>query len=73
MICPGCGKVGVSIVFDTRNRNGKVYRRRECTICGRRFTTIEEINDPDLKPRKRGRKKGGKTKAQRTDEGGAEA
>lgn len=70
MICPGCGKVGVSIVLDTRNRNGKVYRRRECTICGRRFTTIEEINDPNPKPRKRGRKKGCKNKVPETGEGG---
>lgn len=44
MICPKCGREGVTKVINTREKKGEctVYRRRECTICGVRFSTIEK-------------------------------
>lgn len=57
MICPGCGKIGVSKVLESRFRDGSVYRRRECTICGRRFSTTETITNPELKPLRKPRRR----------------
>ena len=49
MRCPYCGKDNDK-VLDTRSRNdGKaIRRRRSCAGCGRRFTTIETIEDKTL-------------------------
>ncbi|HDQ46106.1 MAG TPA: transcriptional repressor NrdR [bacterium] len=49
MQCPYCGKDQDKVV-DTRSRNnGRVIRRRRlCIHCGRRFVTIEEIEDKTL-------------------------
>ena len=49
MICPFCGKDSDRVV-DTRPRNDSkaIRRRRLCTECGRRFITIEEIEDKTL-------------------------
>lgn len=46
MKCPYCGKDDDRVV-DTRSRDdGKAIRRRRCCLqCGRRFITIEEIED----------------------------
>ena len=41
MQCPYCGKK--SRVVDTRSAGEGVRRRRECQICGRRFTTYERV------------------------------
>lgn len=49
MRCPYC-KRGESRVLDSRSvedGNG-IRRRRECLICGRRFTTYERIEDVPL-------------------------
>jgi transcriptional regulator NrdR family protein len=39
MTCPKC--YGMTAVKDSREREGKVYRRRECINCGNRFSTHE--------------------------------
>ena len=41
MKCPYCGKK--SRVVDTRSAGEGVRRRRECQVCGRRFTTYESV------------------------------
>ncbi len=49
MRCPFCGKDEDKVV-DSRSRNeGRaIRRRRQCLQCGRRFITIEEIEDKTL-------------------------
>jgi transcriptional repressor NrdR len=44
MKCPFCGALD-SKVTDTRpdDDGGSIRRRRECTVCGKRFTTYEQI------------------------------
>ena len=44
MRCPGCG-YAESKVIDSRSSDDRksIRRRRECTLCGRRFTTYETI------------------------------
>lgn len=37
--CPQCQSA--CRVFNTRARNGHVWRRRECLVCGHRFSTTE--------------------------------
>jgi len=41
MKCPYCG--GKSQVVDTRASGEGIRRRRECRVCGQRFTTYERI------------------------------
>lgn len=42
MICPECG--GTTTVIETREQSdGSIRRRRKCTKCGMRFTTMETI------------------------------
>jgi transcriptional repressor NrdR len=54
MRCPACG-ADEDRVVDTRSRNdGKsVRRKRLCLKCGRRFFTVEEIEDKTLSVIKR--------------------
>jgi transcriptional repressor NrdR len=54
MRCPACG-TDEDRVVDTRSRNdGKsVRRKRFCLKCGRRFFTVEEIEDKTLSVIKR--------------------
>jgi transcriptional repressor NrdR len=47
MQCPFCGK-DQSKVIDTRESDATIRRRRECTHCGRRFTTYERIAQTGL-------------------------
>ena len=47
MNCPFC-KNGESKVIDSRESGGGVRRRRECTICGMRFTTYEHVQSRAL-------------------------
>lgn len=42
MKCPYCGKSKTRVV-DTRSSGEGVRRRRECKVCGRRFTTYERV------------------------------
>jgi transcriptional repressor NrdR len=54
MRCPFCG-ADSDRVTDTRpSRGGElVRRRRECLKCGKRFTTYEKVEEPELKVVKR--------------------
>jgi len=49
MRCPYCGQ-DTDRVVDTRSRNGgrSIRRRRLCLKCGRRFITVEEIENKAL-------------------------
>lgn len=47
MKCPFCG-YGDTKVIDSRPSDDKKRRRRECTKCGKRFTTYETIEKPLL-------------------------
>jgi transcriptional repressor NrdR len=50
MKCPFCGVLNKDRVLETRtlNEGAGIKRRRECEACGRRFTTIEEIEELQL-------------------------
>ena len=52
MKCPFCG-YGDTKVIDSRPSEGKKRRRRECSQCGKRFTTYEVIEKPTLMVDKR--------------------
>jgi transcriptional repressor NrdR len=46
MDCPYCNSEDESRVVDTtRDRQGGIRRRRECKVCGRRFSTYERVLD----------------------------
>lgn len=47
MVCPYCGCCDLKVI-DSRPTEGKIRRRRECAGCGRRFTTFEQIEIPEL-------------------------
>lgn len=47
MVCPYCGCCDLKVI-DSRPAEGKIRRRRECAGCGRRFTTFEQIEIPEL-------------------------
>ncbi len=47
MRCPFCGFEDTKVV-DSRAADGKKRRRRECTNCGKRFTTYESVEMPAL-------------------------
>ncbi len=50
MKCPFCGIQNRDHVLETRTLNdgAEIKRRRECEACGRRFTTLEEIEELQL-------------------------
>ncbi|HZO90034.1 MAG TPA: transcriptional regulator NrdR [Chthonomonadaceae bacterium] len=50
MKCPFCGTLNKDRVLETRTLNdgASIKRRRECEACGRRFTTMEEIEELQL-------------------------
>jgi len=50
MKCPFCGTANRDRVLETRtlNEGASIKRRRECEVCGRRFTTMEEIEELQL-------------------------
>lgn len=52
MICPYCNFPD-SKVIDSRPKNDRIKRRRECIKCGARFTTFEIIEKPMLMVEKR--------------------
>ena len=44
MRCPYCGKIEDKVVDSRSNQEADtIRRRRECLLCGRRFTTYEHI------------------------------
>lgn len=50
MKCPFCGQQNRDRVLETRTHNdgAAIKRRRECEACGRRFSTLEEIEEMQL-------------------------
>ena len=52
MKCPYCSFPD-SKVIDSRPKDDKIKRRRECINCGARFTTFEEVEKPLLMVEKR--------------------
>ena len=52
MRCPFCGFEDTKVI-DSRPAEGKKRRRRECTNCGKRFTTYESVEMPLLMVLKR--------------------
>ena len=52
MKCPFCGSPDTKVI-DSRPSESKKRRRRECTSCGKRFTTYEVIEKPLLMVYKR--------------------
>ena len=52
MKCPFCGYHDTKVI-DSRPSESKKRRRRECTNCGKRFTTYEVIEKPLLMVYKR--------------------
>ena len=54
MRCPGCDHPEDRVVDSRTSRGGRaIRRRRECTACGRRFTTYEHIEEEPLVVQKR--------------------
>lgn len=47
MRCPFCGYEDTKVI-DSRPADGRKRRRRECTSCGKRFTTYESVEMPVL-------------------------
>jgi transcriptional repressor NrdR len=51
LVCPHCDGVGDDVVnsrpSDDRTR---IRRRRQCRLCGKRYTTIEQVEKPPRKP-----------------------
>lgn len=40
MNCPECGSP-ITCIVNSRHKNGTIRRRRECEVCGNRFSTYE--------------------------------
>lgn len=43
MKCPFCGTAETSVLESRTLEEGSIRRRRECSKCGKRFTTIEAV------------------------------
>jgi transcriptional repressor NrdR len=56
--CPYCGNLGDKVVDSRESKEGEVIRRRrECLVCGRRFTSYERIDEiPYMVVKKDGRR-----------------
>ena len=52
MRCPFCNQEDTRVI-DSRPSEGKKRRRRECPKCGKRFTTYEVVEKPQLMVYKR--------------------
>ena len=54
MRCPFCSEDNDRVTDTRPSRGGElIRRRRECLECGRRFTTYEKVEEPELKVVKR--------------------
>ena len=54
MRCPKCGCLDDKVIDSRASREGAtIRRRRECTACGHRFTTYEEVEHEGLMVLKR--------------------
>ncbi|HEY6358798.1 MAG TPA: transcriptional regulator NrdR [Vicinamibacterales bacterium] len=58
MKCPYCAHLGDKVVDSRESKEGEVVRRRrECLVCGRRFTSYERIDEiPYMVVKKDGRR-----------------
>ena len=46
MKCPFCGETNNKVIDSRLGKNGdSIRRRRECIVCGRRFTTYEHTEE----------------------------
>lgn len=55
MLCQQCGSTESKVIDSRPSDDGKqIRRRRECEVCGWRFTTVESYKDQSLLVRKRG-------------------
>ncbi len=46
MKCPYCTKIDNKVIDSRLSKDGRtIRRRRECVLCGRRFTTYEKLED----------------------------
>jgi transcriptional regulator NrdR family protein len=45
--CPRCGSHAAQRVTDSRMKADYIWRRRECEVCGVRYTTREVVVDDD--------------------------
>jgi len=53
MLCPSCNATDTRVIDSRPAENGiSIRRRRECDVCGHRFTTYERL-EPQLMVRKR--------------------
>ena len=43
MVCPSCHADHITRVYWCKEKGTEVKRDRECTRCGQRFTTIEQV------------------------------
>ena len=49
MKCPFCGETDIKVVDSRDSETGEaIRRRRECLVCGKRFTTYERVEAPPL-------------------------
>lgn len=54
MRCPGCGGLRDKVVDSRQADDGaSIRRRRECEVCGKRYTTFERVEEVPLQVRKR--------------------
>lgn len=53
MRCPFCGKQATKVIDSRSTKEGGIRRRRECSLCGRRFTTYERVEEIRLWVRKK--------------------
>jgi transcriptional repressor NrdR len=51
--CPFCGKQATKVIDSRSTKEGGIRRRRECSHCGRRFTTYERVEEIKLWVRKK--------------------
>ncbi len=58
MKCPFCGEIDDKVIDSRLNKTGNaIRRRRECIVCGRRFTTYERVEEiPIMLVKKDGRR-----------------
>jgi transcriptional regulator NrdR family protein len=50
MLCPLCSSDDTAVI-NSRLRDGKTVRRRQCKACGERFSTIEQLLPPEVQER----------------------
>lgn len=48
MRCPHCQKESKAKVLESRSCDGRMWRRRACSLCFRNFVSVE-MSEPDLR------------------------